>query len=171
MIEADLRTCDRIFPLWARAMPWTATVALLSPWPVQESRARDLFRGAVIDVLDRDAWDLDRPPPGKWDLIVAQGVLEYSPDPPQWFGRLFSACRHLWVQGSCTRWRGEKGLGTDGDRVRYSFGRGMVSRHPEAFDLAVYADRLCGFHQYDAGDGPPEYPSWHFLLWLQGDLP
>lgn len=163
MTEQDLIFCRESFTKWNKESNKTAL--LLSANKPQTLLMDNLIPNYHLStVFD---WDLNTyAQTYVYDVIVACNVFHYSNDPGGWFHHVFASCKEFWIQDLYVRNRGPKGLGIDGDKIRYSYNE----QREGTFDLGIFNKRILDIRFYDAGSYSNKATSINFVARLEGDL-
>lgn len=155
-------------------------VLLLSPVRDDIAFVRRLVPNGYFYASERFIWDINDPFEGlgpMFDVVIASNVFHYAPDPGKWFSNVLGATRYLIIQDLVERKRSGMNpfLGTDGDRVRYSYAdKGVISNFPNSFDLGRLGEAVLWFHAYEGGRNSfhpvPDPVPRHFVLVAKSPL-
>lgn len=166
--------------LGSRELIGLPRVLLLSPVKEDIAFVRGLVPNGDFYASERFTWDINDRCEGlgpMFDVVIASNVFHYAPDPGQWFSNVLGATRYLVVQDLIERKRSGTSpfLGTDGDRVRYSYvEKGVISNFENSFDLGRLGQAVLWFFAYAGGRNSfhpvPDSAPRHFALVAKSPL-
>ncbi len=139
-------------------------IAIHSAWPDQAEAMKETF-GEKVRLLNKDMWNIkDGRTKEMFGLLVFCNVFMYISTPELAFKNVLGSCKYLLIQDIIRRDRGPKIFGSDGDCMRYEYGK-LKSNYAKAFDLAVFKEQIIKFTPYiDSNE-------WlHFISLMKGNL-
>ena len=140
------------------------SICLLSPSYSQFNIFKQCFSDSRITVMDIRSWNLNKNKGYHFDLIYAGNVFHYSDSPDLWFENVLSCAGAFIIQDLINRKRGNSSeLGSDSDRIRYSYSPEYISKFEKSYDLASFGDKVIAFNQYNNSNG-----SSHFVSLIRG---